>query len=368
MTRILIVDDKEENLYLLRVLLEGHGYEVELAANGSEALDKARAGKQDMIISDILMPVMDGFTLCRTLKADGRLKHIPLVFYTATYTDSRDEKLALDMGANAFIVKPADPDEFMRRIEEILAANKDGKLNASQRQTAEDEIILKEYNEVLINKIEQKMLSLEKANKELEAEIATRKQAESQREASLEVLREKELQYRNLADSGLALIWTSGTDKLCNYFNASWLKFTGRTLEQEMGNGWIKGVHPDDFDDCLNTYVTAFDKRQAFDMEYRLRNARGEYRWIRDLGTPNYSSSGEFIGYIGHCFDITMQREAETEIRKLNKYLEQQIDERTDELKRKIVQLEELNRVFVNRELKMMELKERIAELEKQKT
>ncbi|HNZ65257.1 MAG TPA: response regulator [Smithella sp.] len=189
MKHILIVDDNEENLYLLRVLLEGRGYDVEQAANGSEALDKARAGKQDMIISDILMPVMDGFTLCRALKADDRLKHIPLIFYTATYTDVRDEKLALDMGVTAFIVKPADPDEFMRRIEAILDANKDGKLHATQEQKTEDDLILKEYNEVLINKLEQKMLSLEKANKTLEAEIAARKQAENQSKTALEEIR-----------------------------------------------------------------------------------------------------------------------------------------------------------------------------------
>lgn len=208
------------------------------------------------------------------------------------------------------------------------------------------------------------MLSLEQANKALEAEIATRKQVESQREAALEALREKENQYRNLIDSGLSLIWMSGKDKLCTYFNASWLKFTGRTLEQEIGNGWTQGVHPDDFDSCLKTYVTAFDKREAFDMEYRLRNAHGEYRWIRDLGTPNYSGTGEFIGYIGHCFDITTQREAETEIRKLNKNLKREVDEQTDKLKGTIVQLEELNRVFVGRELNMVKLKERIVELE----
>jgi PAS domain S-box-containing protein len=365
MKNILIVDDNDDNLYMLRILLEGHGYKVDQAANGSEALFKAREGKQDLIISDILMPVMDGFTFCRTLKADERLKHIPLIFYTATYTDARDEKLALDMGANAFIIKPAEPDEFMRHVEEILVANKDGNLNASQIQTAGEEIVLKEYNEVLINKLEQKMLRLEQANKALEAEIAARKKAESQREASLEALREKELQYRNLADSGLALIWMSGTDKLCNYFNAVWLNFTGRTLEQEMGNGWTQGVHPDDFDGCLKTYITAFDKRQAFDMEYRLRNANGEYRWIRDLGTPNYKSNGEFLGYIGHCFDITTQREAEAEIRKLNIKLEREVNERTAKLTETIAHLEELNRVFVGRELKMIQLKERIEEMEK---
>jgi PAS domain S-box-containing protein len=135
-------------------------------------------------------------------------------------------------------------------------------------------------------------------------DITDRKIAEAE-------LREKEVQYRNLANSGLALIWTSGTDKLCNFFNQPWLKFTGRTLEQELGNGWAEGVHPDDFDACLKTYVAAFDKQETFDMEYRLRHVSGEYRWIRDMGSPNYNGNGEFIGYIGHCFDITERKKTE---------------------------------------------------------
>ncbi|MGE0090302.1 MAG: PocR ligand-binding domain-containing protein [Bacteroidales bacterium] len=124
-------------------------------------------------------------------------------------------------------------------------------------------------------------------------------------------LKESDFQYRSLANAGLALIWTSGTDKLCNYFNDPWLKFTGRTLEQEMGNGWTEGVHPDDFDKCLETYITAFDKREPFEMEYRLRHVSGEYRIILDMGTPNFNSNGEFIGYIGHCIDITDRKKSE---------------------------------------------------------
>ena len=127
-------------------------------------------------------------------------------------------------------------------------------------------------------------------------------------------LREKDVQYRNLANSGPALIWTSGTDKLCNYFNNTWLRFTGRTLEQEIGNGWAEGVHADDFDSCLETYVTAFDHREPFEMEYRLMHISGEYRWILDLGTPNYNLNGEFIGYIGNCFDITERKGIEQEL------------------------------------------------------
>jgi PAS domain S-box-containing protein len=129
-----------------------------------------------------------------------------------------------------------------------------------------------------------------------------------------EELKEREVQYRNLADAGTALIWTSGTDKLCNYFNEPWLHFTGRSLEQELGNGWAEGVHPEDLDNCLKIYISAFDQHIPFEMEYRLLNANSEYRWIRDMGTPNYNSHGDFIGYIGYCFDITERKNIEYEL------------------------------------------------------
>ncbi|MDD4821779.1 MAG: PAS domain S-box protein [Bacteroidales bacterium] len=138
-------------------------------------------------------------------------------------------------------------------------------------------------------------------------DITERKKAE-------DAIREKEVQYRNLANSGLALIWTSNTDKLCTYFNEPWLKFTGRTLEEEYGNGWAEGVHPDDFDRCLETYVTAFEKRESFVMEYRLKHHSGEYRWILDMGTPNFNSNGEFVGYIGHCIDISERKHMEEDL------------------------------------------------------
>ncbi len=124
-------------------------------------------------------------------------------------------------------------------------------------------------------------------------------------------LRESELHFRTLANSGQALVWTSGLDKLCDYFNEPWLAFTGRALEQELGNGWAEGVHPDDFEGCLEIYVTAFERRESFSMEYRLRHASGEYRWIVDQGTPRHDSQGEFLGYIGHCLDITERKRTE---------------------------------------------------------
>jgi len=133
---------------------------------------------------------------------------------------------------------------------------------------------------------------------------ATRKNAES-------LLRESEARFRIVADSAPVLIWMSGADKLCNFFNKPWLDFTGRTLEQELGNGWAEGVHADDLQACLRTYVTAFDARRPFIMQYRLRRHDGEYRWISDNGVPRYEADGDFAGYIGSCVDITEQKLAE---------------------------------------------------------
>ncbi len=136
-------------------------------------------------------------------------------------------------------------------------------------------------------------------------------------------LRESENHFRTLANNGLALIWTSGPDKLCNYFNETWLRYTGHTLEQELGNGWTEGVHPEDFDRCLHIYVSHFDRREPFSMEYRLRKSDGEYGWILDLGNPRYDSEGNFEGYIGYCYDITERKRTEEDKKILNAQLQQ---------------------------------------------
>ncbi len=125
--RILVVDDKEENRYLLETLLKGNGYEVELAENGTEALEKLRAQTCDMIITDILMPVIDGFQLCREVKSDDQLQQIIFVFYTAIYTDDGDEELALALGADKFLRKPMEPAEFVKIIKDMVRDLKAGR-------------------------------------------------------------------------------------------------------------------------------------------------------------------------------------------------------------------------------------------------
>jgi PAS domain S-box-containing protein len=132
---------------------------------------------------------------------------------------------------------------------------------------------------------------------------------------SEDALRESEARFRTMADTAPVMIWMSGTDKLCTFFNKGWLEFTGRTLEQELGNAWAEGVHHEDLDRCLGVYVNSFDGRQPFTMEYRLQRRDGEYRWILDSGAPRFASNGAFLGYIGSAIDITERKQAQDRFR-----------------------------------------------------
>lgn len=136
----------------------------------------------------------------------------------------------------------------------------------------------------------------------------------TERKRTEDSLRESEEQFRIMADTAPVMIWISNPDKLCNYFNKSWLEFTGRTLEQEMGNGWIEDLHPDDRQHYLDTYVTAFEARKDFRIEHRLRRVNGEYGWILNTGIPRFSSDGSFIGYIGSGVDITDRKQMEEQL------------------------------------------------------
>jgi PAS domain S-box-containing protein len=186
--------------------------------------------------------------------------------------------------------------------------------------TTRDEIggLVEDFNHML-HQIEQREVALSQANNELESRVKARtheltSEIEVRRKAE-DALRESEHLFRSLADSVPVLVWMSGTDKLCYHFNQSWLDFTGRTLADETGKGWLAGVHADDAARCLEVRDSSFEHRTRFQVEYRLRRADGHYRWVLDAAKPRWNADGSFAGFIGACIDITERREQETVLR-----------------------------------------------------
>jgi CheY-like chemotaxis protein len=189
--KILNTDDNAENLYLIEALFRGHGHEVVSVRNGQEALDAARANRFDVIVSDLLMPRMDGFQLIRELREDPQLSDIPIVIYTATYTDAKDEALVYRLGADRFLIKPADSEDLLRVVEEAIRVRVSGAAppRAGARQPGDKVSALEEHNARLIVKLEKKMQDLERVNQALQEDIQARKRQEAERNRLEEQLR-----------------------------------------------------------------------------------------------------------------------------------------------------------------------------------
>ncbi len=306
MTRVLIVDDKEDNLYYLRALLTGHGCTVETARHGAEALVLARNGPPDLVVSDLLMPVMDGYTLLRHWKSDARLKSIPFIVYTATYTEAEDERLALNLGADAFVLKPAEPEDFLARIRDVQTNAAANVPEGPKTPVGDEKELLKVYSETLIRKLEEKTLQLEESNRALQHDIIERKAAEV-------LLRESELRFRQLAENINEVFWLiDPAKKQMLYVSPAYEKIWGRTCEELYAKPatWMESIHRDDREGVAHAAATK-QAQGHYDETYRILRPDGTVCWIRDRAFPIKNEAGQIYRIVGTAEDITERKKLE---------------------------------------------------------
>jgi PAS domain S-box-containing protein len=300
--RILIVDDNEDARLILRRTLESNGYHVEATENGSLALEKAQLNPPDMIISDILMPVMDGFMLCREVRLDPALQHIPFLFYSANYTDEQDEKLAFELGADRYIRKPVDPADFLNEISSTIATVKKGRIQ-SALPDPKDEAIFKLYSERLVNKLESKM-------QELEQEITTRKQTESE-------LRESEEKYRSLVESSMDQIFLLSPDGVYLESNDRVEQF-GLNKGSELIGKRLEDVYGEDAGAYRMILEAVAASQSAQKFNHKLSVASGRTVEHEDTLYP-ILRDGRLWAIGGICRDITEQKQLESQLRQAQK-------------------------------------------------
>ncbi len=315
--RILSVDDNLENLYLVEAIGRSHGHEIISVHNGVEALDQLRAGTFDLIISDILMPAMDGFELCRTVKCNERWKQIPFIFYTATYTAKQDEELALALGASRFIIKPADPEKFLAIIEHVVSEGETGQIPAPVPVDLQSGETLGLYNQVLVRKLERKVEQLETARAELAASVT-----EIERESSRRRLAEEKfsrafmsspaaLSIHDPDESGNIIEVNEAFERITGYHRD---EVIGRTLEEI---GLL--ADPPERQDELHRQMRIGGAVRNVEQLFRRKNG--------DVGTGLFSierfESGDRRYAVATNVDITDRIRAETEKSKLEAQLRQ---------------------------------------------
>jgi len=290
-TRVLIVDDDSNNRYMLETILKGYGFEVVSATNGREALDQARLAPPDLIVTDILMPVMDGYTLCREWKSDDQLKWIPLIFYTATYTESKDEKFALSLSADRFVEKPQEPDVLISIIREVLSENYEAR-QAPAKPLGEEMEFFRQHNKALFSKLEKKMVDLEVANQKLS---------------------KLEEHYRLSFENASDVIYTIDTDLTITSMSPSIKKILGYAPEDLVGRNiadLTNIFNRETLEEVISNITMVLKGEKIFSPAYEFI-ARDGVRKFCDINSAPIIDNGNVTGVVSIARDVTSRKQSE---------------------------------------------------------
>lgn len=291
---ILIADDNSANLYLLKSILESHDWMVREAKNGQIALEMARAQRPDLIISDILMPVMDGYTFCRECRKDETLRNLPFVFYTATYTETKDEQFALDLGADRFILKPEEPENLNKILIDLLEEKNRIHL-AAAKPLGEEMEFFRRHNEILFSKLEKKMSDLEAANREL---------------------RKLEEKYRGILENIDDAYYEVDLRGNFVFFNEAMVTRTGYSREELTGMNYQQYMRPDACRQVSAVFAQVYQTGRPvalFDYEIMMKDGRKRHEesWVNLILDKNNRP----IGFRGMARDVTDRKESVQRLR-----------------------------------------------------
>ncbi|MBP7233170.1 MAG: PAS domain S-box protein [Syntrophaceae bacterium] len=326
MKTCLIVDDVEQNVYMLDVLLRGNGYSTLTAGNGAEALEKARANPPDVAVTDLLMPVMDGFALCRAWKSDPQLCLIPLIVYTATYTDPKDEAFCLSLGADRFLVKPLEPETLLAELETVLEKKAaDFCVSEKPCPSPDDHGFIFRHYEAIARKLEDKMQQLQEYNDRLTGEIAKREEIQRLLEKEKETLRKSEAKLKSIiavAPVGICIM----KNRVYQSANPYWCEKFGYSEESLIGgNTKMLYESEEEFERAGQELYANLLKNSIQSVETRLRRSDGVLRDVIITAAP-LSSDDLSSGTVAIIEDITESKREKEALSKSEEQLSLVID------------------------------------------
>ncbi|MBN2283823.1 MAG: PAS domain S-box protein [Deltaproteobacteria bacterium] len=302
MSKILVVEDNAESRYLLERLLSSRGHQVISAEDGEEGLRRARQDIPDIIISDIMMPVMNGFRFCREVKSDDALRQIPFIFYTATFVDKADEKLAMGLGASRFVIKPMEGDEFIGILDEVLDEHRRGVLPVPGGPLEGEETLLEMYDNSVARKLAE---TVDKLQNERKALIRSEQRLKEAQELA-------HIGHWELNLKSSVLEWSDEIYRI--------LGLKPREFDASR-DAFLVAVHPDDRDAVIAAYRNAVEKKTQYDIEYRLLLNDGTVKYVNEKLQTIYDDNGIPVFFMGTVQDITGSKEAEERVNHLNRVL-----------------------------------------------